>query len=75
MSFFDWSPYCRRRGRASVSRPHRPVVVAGERQLPRCGRARRGTHHCRRITAYLTRAQHLQTLHGDSMKQWQRLVL
>ncbi|MEU9575181.1 hypothetical protein AB0D62_36095 [Streptomyces massasporeus] len=33
------------------------------------------THHCRRINAYLARAQHLQTLHGDSMKQWQRLVL
>ncbi|MEV7691631.1 hypothetical protein [Streptomyces bungoensis] len=33
------------------------------------------THHCRRISAYLARAQHLQTLHGDSMKQWQRLVL
>ncbi|MFJ3026000.1 hypothetical protein ACIPH4_34295 [Streptomyces tendae] len=30
------------------------------------------THHCRRINAYLARAQHLQ---GDSMKQWQRLVL
>ncbi|MEU5709872.1 hypothetical protein [Streptomyces flaveolus] len=33
------------------------------------------THHCRRINAYLARAQHLQTLHGDHMKQWQRLVL
>ncbi|MEV7872687.1 hypothetical protein AB0P17_42820 [Streptomyces sp. NPDC088124] len=33
------------------------------------------THHCRRINAYLARAQHLQTLHGDSMKQWQRPVL
>ncbi|WP_330455417.1 hypothetical protein OIB37_36170 [Streptomyces sp. NBC_00820] len=33
------------------------------------------THHCRRINAYLARAQHLQTLHGDNMKQWQRLVL
>ncbi|MGV9933978.1 hypothetical protein ACWDY4_25910 [Streptomyces olivaceoviridis] len=33
------------------------------------------THHCRRINACLARAQHLQTLHGDSMKQWQRLVL
>ncbi|WP_112466671.1 hypothetical protein [Streptomyces triticisoli] len=33
------------------------------------------THHCRRINAYLARAQHLQTLHGDDMKQWQRLVL
>lgn len=33
------------------------------------------SHHCRRINAYLARAQHLQTLHGDHMKQWQRLVL
>ncbi|MGW4937323.1 hypothetical protein ACWEQH_30700 [Streptomyces sp. NPDC004166] len=33
------------------------------------------THHCRRINAYLARAQQLQTLHGDSMRQWQRLVL
>ncbi|MER7057178.1 hypothetical protein [Streptomyces sp. NPDC000351] len=33
------------------------------------------THHCRRINAYLARAQRLQTLHGDHMKQWQRLVL
>ncbi|MEU7306123.1 hypothetical protein [Streptomyces sp. NPDC007206] len=33
------------------------------------------THHCRRINAYLARAQHLQTLHGTRMKQWQRLVL
>ncbi|MGW2892956.1 hypothetical protein ACWDDN_48245 [Streptomyces griseoruber] len=33
------------------------------------------THHCRRINAYLARAQHLQTLHGDDMKQWQRMVL
>ncbi|MFE9776140.1 hypothetical protein ACFYOV_31680 [Streptomyces sp. NPDC005931] len=33
------------------------------------------THHCRRINAYLARAQHLQTVHGDSMRQWQRLVL
>ncbi|MEV8047719.1 hypothetical protein AB0P02_28335 [Streptomyces griseoluteus] len=32
-------------------------------------------HHCRRINAYLAHAQHLQTLHGDHMKQWQRLVL
>lgn len=32
-------------------------------------------HHCRRINAYLARAQHLQTLHGDDMRQWQRLVL
>ncbi|WP_405763963.1 hypothetical protein OHU34_43450 [Streptomyces sp. NBC_00080] len=33
------------------------------------------TYHCRHINAYLARAQHLKTLHGDSMKQWQRLVL
>jgi hypothetical protein len=33
------------------------------------------TYHCRRINACLARAQHLQTLHSDSMKQWQRLVL
>jgi hypothetical protein len=33
------------------------------------------TYHCRRINAYLTRVQQLQTLHGDHMKQWQRLVL
>ncbi|MEV5786747.1 hypothetical protein AB0L42_38040 [Streptomyces sp. NPDC052287] len=33
------------------------------------------SHHCRRIKACFARAQHLQTLHGDSMKQWQRLVL
>ncbi|MFG2424975.1 hypothetical protein ACGFWD_38940 [Streptomyces sp. NPDC048448] len=35
------------------------------------------SHHCRRINAYVARALHLhlQTLHGDSMKQWQRLVL
>ncbi|MET7913953.1 hypothetical protein ABZS98_38225, partial [Streptomyces avermitilis] len=33
------------------------------------------THHCRHINAYLARAQHLKTLHGDSMRQWQRLVL
>ncbi|MEU2994655.1 hypothetical protein AB0926_30195 [Streptomyces griseoincarnatus] len=32
-------------------------------------------HHCRRINAYLARAQHLQILHGDDMRQWQRLVL
>lgn len=32
-------------------------------------------HHCRRINAYLADAQQLQTLHGDGMKQWQRLVL
>ncbi|MFC9652747.1 hypothetical protein [Streptomyces sp. NPDC056937] len=29
-------------------------------------------HHCRRINAYLARAQHL---HGASMSEWQRLVL
>ncbi|MFF8451847.1 hypothetical protein ACF06Q_29765 [Streptomyces leeuwenhoekii] len=33
------------------------------------------TYHCRHINAYLARAQHLRTLHGDNMKQWQRLVL
>ncbi|MER5402831.1 hypothetical protein [Streptomyces sp. NPDC002599] len=33
------------------------------------------SHHCRRINAYLARAQHLQTLYGESMKQWQRLAL
>ncbi|MFJ6943295.1 hypothetical protein ACISU4_01315 [Streptomyces wuyuanensis] len=33
------------------------------------------THRCRRINAYLARAQQLQALHGDSMRQWQRLVL
>jgi hypothetical protein len=33
------------------------------------------TYHCRHINAYLARAQHLQTLHGNNMKQWQRLVL
>lgn len=33
------------------------------------------SHHCRRINACLARAQHLQTVHSDSMKQWQRLVL
>lgn len=33
------------------------------------------TYHCRHINAYLARAQHLQTLHGDHLKQWQRLVL
>ncbi|MEU6366418.1 hypothetical protein ABZ876_11815 [Streptomyces sp. NPDC046931] len=33
------------------------------------------THHCRRISAYLACVQRLQTLHGDSMKPWQRLVL
>ncbi|MEU7474099.1 hypothetical protein AB0A94_37350 [Streptomyces sp. NPDC044984] len=33
------------------------------------------THHRRRLNAYLARAQHLRTLHGDRMKQWQRLVL
>ncbi|MFE9941970.1 hypothetical protein [Streptomyces hirsutus] len=33
------------------------------------------TYHCRRINAYLARAQHLQTLHGDHLRQWQRLVL
>ncbi|WP_329449541.1 hypothetical protein OG894_00710 [Streptomyces sp. NBC_01724] len=32
-------------------------------------------HHCRRINAYLARVQHLQNLHGDGMKQWQRPVL
>ena len=32
------------------------------------------THHCRRINAHLARAQHLQTLPGDDMRQWQRLV-
>uniref|UniRef100_A0AAU3HNQ3 Uncharacterized protein n=1 Tax=Streptomyces sp. NBC_01393 TaxID=2903851 RepID=A0AAU3HNQ3_9ACTN len=33
------------------------------------------SHHCRRINAYLAHAQHLQTLHSDSMTEWQRLVL
>ncbi|WP_406834835.1 hypothetical protein ACICHK_00220 [Streptomyces sp. AHU1] len=32
-------------------------------------------YHCRRINAYLARAQHLQSLHGVSMTEWQRLVL
>ncbi|WP_371100568.1 hypothetical protein [Streptomyces sp. PU_AKi4] len=33
------------------------------------------THHCRHINAYLARAQRLQNLDGDHMKQWQCLVL
>lgn len=32
-------------------------------------------YHCRRINAYLARAQHLQALQDDDMRQWQRLVL
>ncbi|WP_322500264.1 hypothetical protein TR631_37715 [Streptomyces rochei] len=33
------------------------------------------SHHCRHINTYLARAQHLQTLHGDNVRHWQRLVL